>query len=239
MPAWTRTTTSPGDRVVVEIGYSDRTVLRPLIGKLRTVEVIDDQRALIHDEHGRRYRFDGRIVPPVHLAEASIFTDPQTGQLWAQTYDLPTRDPSPYPLPDGYAAVAEPDGQGGIAQMPSCRCGNSCRCPACGARTLTVAHGLDWADVVPGGTWHSGRMGCQPPACPSASDFALPDCCALPMRLAPVGWVCRRDSAHRRTYRWPESAVEHSAVDNLDDEHDDDVDGEVITVDFDQPPPAL
>lgn len=206
MPAWTRTTITPGDRVTVEIGYSDRPVLRPLIGKLRTVEVTADRRALIYDEDGARYRFDGRTVPAVALTEASIFTTPATGQLWADTYQLPPRDPSPYPLPPQYAAVAEPDGNGGIARMPSCRCGRGCACPACGRQTITVARGLDWTDTLTSGEPHPADSLHRRPSCPSPGPFDLPSCCAWPMRLAPVGWVCRRDSAHRRPYRWPEPA---------------------------------
>lgn len=205
MPAWTRTTITPGDRVTVEIPYSDRPVLRPLIGKLRRVEITADRRAIIHEDDGRRYQFFGRIIPAVALVEAAIFTDPATGGLWARTYDLPPRDPSPHPLPPSYAAVAEPDGQGGIARMSSCRCGRGCGCPHCGRQTISVARRLDWADLLLTSEVHTG-LWCRQPSCPPGEPFDLPDCCAMPMMLAPVGWVCRRDSAHRRSFRWSEPA---------------------------------
>jgi hypothetical protein len=73
-----RTTITPGDRVTVEIQYSDRPVLRPLIGKLHTVEITADRCAIIYEDDGRRYQFYGRTVPAVALVEASIFTDPAT-----------------------------------------------------------------------------------------------------------------------------------------------------------------
>lgn len=213
MPAWTRMTITAGDRVTVEIPYSDRAVLRPLIGKLRCVEVTADRRALIYDGDANRYRFDGRTVPPVALVEASIFTDSATGQLWANTYKVPPRDPSPYPLPPECAAVAEADGQGGIARMPSCRCGRGCACPGCGEQTISVARGLDWADMLTSGEAHNTDLWCRRSSCQPTEPFDLPYCCAWPMMLAPVGWVCRRDCAHRRPYRWPNPADRTVAVD--------------------------
>lgn len=205
----TRTTITPGDRVTVLIQHSGRPMLRPLIGRLRTVEVTADRRVILYDDDGRRSRFDGRTIPPVALVEASVFTDPATGELWAETYQLSPRDPSPYPLPPSYAAVAEPDGHGGITRMPTCRCGHGCACPTCGLRTTLVGHGLEWMDLVPDGRAHSGQS-CGSLSCPAAEPVDCPDCCALPMRLAPVGWVCRRDTAHRRPYRWPAQADDHA-----------------------------
>jgi len=205
MPAYTRTTITLGDRVTVEIQYSYRPVLRPLIGRLRTVEVTADRRAIIYEDDGSRCRFNGHPIPAVALVEVSIFTEPATGRLWAETYHLPPRDPSPYPLPSCYAAVAVPDGQGGIARMPSCRCGLGCGCPGCGRQTISVARGLEWAYLPPDGEACTCPW-CRPPSCPSAGPVDCPDCCAMPMMLAPVGWVCRRESAHRRPFRWPEPA---------------------------------
>lgn len=146
----------------------------------------------------------------MRLAEVSIFTDKETGILWAHTYDLPPRDSSPYPLPDSYAAVAEPDAQGGIARMSSCRCGNGCVCPACGQRTISVARGLEWAEslLLNGDTHTDSHWGWT--SCPAKDSVECPDCCAMPMMLSPVGWVCRRESVHRRSYRWPRSAA-HTA----------------------------
>lgn len=212
MPPSTRTTIAPGDRVTVELQYSQRPMLRALSGKLRTVEVTADQRAIIFDDDGTRSRFDGRTIPAVALVEASIFIDVTTGQLWAKTYNLPPRDTSPYPLPSSYVAGAEPDGQGGIARMPSCRCGRGCGCPTCGLQTILVARRLDWADLLPSGRAHSGLL-CRQPSCPAITPVDCPDCCAMPMMLAPVGWVCRRESAHRRPFRWPEpTGPEHEVV---------------------------
>lgn len=203
MRVCTRTTVRPGDRVTVAIQYSDRPVLRPLIGKLRTVEVTADRRAIIYDEDGRRYQFDGRTIPAVALVEVSIFTDSETGQLWTDSYHLPPRDPSPYPLPARYTSVAEPDGQGGIARIPSCHCGRGCGCPTCGRQTIRVARHLDWSDLLlTSGAAHTGQ-GCRRPSCWPTGPIDCPDCCAMPMMLAPIGWVCRRDSTHRRVFRWP------------------------------------
>ncbi|WP_309117059.1 hypothetical protein [Saccharothrix sp.] len=108
-------------------------------------------------------------------------------------------------MPTGYAAVAEPDGQGGIARMSSCRCGRDCACPGCGRRTILAARDLEWADLLPDGQAHTGQW-CRQPSCTATGPVDCPDCCALPMRLAPVVWVCRRDSAHRRPFRWPDPA---------------------------------
>lgn len=202
MPAYTRRTIKPGDLVTVKIPHSHRRVLQPLIGKLRTVKVTADLRAIIYEDDGSRYRVDGRTIAPVALVDAAIFIHPLTGQLWAETYDLPPRDTSPYPLPECYAAVAEPDGHGGIIHMLSCRCGRGCACPSCGQPTISVARGLDWADLLPNGKPHIGPD-CRRPSCPSTGPIDHVDCCAMPMRLAPVGWVCRVDSAHRRPFRWP------------------------------------
>ncbi|WNV83116.1 hypothetical protein [Umezawaea sp. Da 62-37] len=205
MPAYIRRTVNPGDRVTVAIQYSDRPVLRPLIGALRTVEITADRRAIIYEDDGSRYRFNGRVAPAVALVEASIFTEPATGRLWAETYHLPTRDPSPYPLPASYAAVAEPDGNGGIARMLSCRCGHGCACPGCGQSTISLARGLEWW-YQPIDTGAQTFPWCRPPSCPAAEPSTLPDCCAMPMMLAPPGWVCHRETAHRRDFRWPAPA---------------------------------
>jgi hypothetical protein len=86
MPSWIRKTIAPGDRVIVEIQHSNRSAVRPLIGLLRTVEVIDGGRAVIFNEDGTRYAVDGRTLPPVALGEVSIFADPATGGLWALVY---------------------------------------------------------------------------------------------------------------------------------------------------------
>lgn len=63
---------SPGQRVVVEPPWSDRSALRPLVGVLRPAEVLDDGRAVILNDDGTRYAVKGRTVPPVGLSEVSI-----------------------------------------------------------------------------------------------------------------------------------------------------------------------
>jgi hypothetical protein len=208
MPEWTRTTITPGDRVTVEIQHSNRPVLQPLIGLLRTVEVTTDHRAIIYEEDGSRYRFNERTVPPVRLGEASIITNPATGELWAHVYHLPPRDSSPYPLDPRSAPIAEPDAHGGIARMLSCWCGRGCVCSVCGEATMSVAlpSRLYWVDHLVNGKPHGG-LRCSTPSCPSTAapnPTDGPECCAKPMRLAPVAWVCRRESAHQRPYRWPQ-----------------------------------
>lgn len=214
MLLWTRKNVSPGDRVTVEIPYSNHAALRPLIGALRTVQVIDRGRAVIFNEDGTRYAFHGRTVPPVALLELEIFTDEATGCLWAQVYDLPPRQRGPYPLPARYEPVAQPDRLGGIARIPSCWCGNGCVCPTCGEPTFMIPsnHGLEWSTQSLSGDTHSFR--CRGPAsCPSpepSDPCEGPDCCAMPMMLAPAAWVCRRESVHQRPYQWPEPATDNT-----------------------------
>lgn len=214
MPAWTRTTITPGDRVTVEIQHSDRLMLRPLIGKLRTVAVTDSRRAIIYEENGSRYQFHGRTIPPVDLAEASIFINNATGEMWAHVYHLPPRDPSPFPLPTRYEQVAEPDTRGGIARMLDCWCGRGCVCDTCGEPLVNMPcrRGLEWCSVPvrDSGThdhqwWH--RSSCPPGK--HTGPLVLPDCCAIPMMLAPLAWICRRESAHRRPYLWSNQPADH------------------------------
>lgn len=212
MRAWTRTPVAPGDRVTVVVQYSNRPVLRPLSGLLRTVAVTADRRALILDEDGSRYRVNGRVVPPVQLCEVSIFTDNVTGELWAEVYHLPPRDTGPYPLPARYLQVAQPDGRGGISWKLRCWCDRGCVCDTCGDRLIDVStsSGLDWStqSLSDDGT-HSWRRCGHPSSCPvpePPDTVDTPDCCAMPMRLAPTAWVCHRESAHRRPYLWPTQA---------------------------------
>jgi hypothetical protein len=208
MPSWIRKNVNPGDRVTVEVQYSDRGVLRPLVGVLRTVEVIDRRRAVIFNEDGSRYAVHGRTVPPVALVDVSIFPDRVTGGLWAQVYDLPPRMRGPYPLPARDALVAEPDGRGGVARLASCWCGAGCGCPTCGEQMVMIPArgGLEWSVQSVGGGRRSYRCHDSSPCpLPEPSDpWGGPDCCAMPMMLAPVAWVCRRESVHRRPYQWPE-----------------------------------
>lgn len=206
MPLWTRKTITPGDRVTVEIQHSDRRALRPLIGLLRTVEVIDGARAIIFNEDGTRYAVNGKTLPPVALVEVSIFPDPATGGLWAHVYDLPPREHGPYRMDPRYAPVAQSDSKGGIARMPSCWCGKGCVCSTCGEHTIEIptTSRLYWSTQSLTGNKHSHK--CAPSSCtstgpPDPSD--LPYCCAMPMMLAPVAWVCRRESGHQRPYQWP------------------------------------
>lgn len=206
MPSWTRKTVVPGDQLTVEIQHSNRSALRPLIGLLRTVEILDDARAVILNEDGTRYAVHGRRLPPLAPVEVAIFTDPTTGALWAHVYDLPPREHSPYPLPPRYAAVAQPDGQGGIARLSSCWCGNGCVCPTCGEQTVEIPNrGLEWSTCAPSYGRHS-LVRCAPTSCTTTTPAASwdgPECCALPMRLAPIAWVCNRESGHQRPYQWP------------------------------------
>lgn len=206
MPQWTCIPVLPGDRVTIEVQHSNRPALQPLIGVLRTVEVLDHSRAVILNEDSTRYRVNGRRLPPVALVEVSIFTDP-TGGLWAQTYELPPRQHSPYPAAAALRVVAEPDDRGGIARMRSCWCGAGCLCPTCGEQTIMIPtnSGLDWSGHSLTGRTHSQRW-CAPSSCAGAAAARLPDgpdCCAMPMMLAPVAWVCRRESVHQRPYQWP------------------------------------
>lgn len=208
MPSWTRTPVVPGDRLMVEIPYTTRSTLRPLIGLLRHAKVLDHHRAIILNDDGTRYTVHGRPLPPVALPEVSIFTNPTTGGLWAHTYHLPPREHSPYPILERYAAVAEPDDHGGIARMRSCWCGGGCVCPTCGEPTIKIPtpSGLEWITRSRSGERHTERW-CVASSCAATAAQETehgPDCCALPMRLAPVGWVCNRESAHRRPYQWPD-----------------------------------
>ncbi len=196
------TRVKPGDRVTVEIQYSDRPVLGPLIGKLRTVEVTADGRAILYEEEGDRYQFNGRTVPAVALVEAAIFTDQTTGRWWADVYQLPPRESTPCPVPSSFAAVAERTPEGGIARLGSCVCDGACTCPGCGRQTVNVARGLEWAQLLTDGEPHSLVPGCVGPRCVRAEPGECPDCCAMSMMLAPIGWICRRDSGHRRPFRW-------------------------------------
>lgn len=211
MPLWTRTTVVPGDRVTVEIKHSTRSALRPLIGFLRMVKVLDHARAVILNEDGTRYTVHGRRLPPVPLVQVSIFTNPATGSLWAQVYELPPREHSPYPIPPRYAAIAQPDGHGGIAQLSTCWCGDGCVCSTCGASTVEVPtpRGLAWSirsccrgRHTPSACIPSSR---STPAVPATENG--PGCCALPMRLAPIAWVCNREAAHQRPYLWPDHPI--------------------------------
>ena len=211
MPSWTRTTVVPGDRVTVEIQHSTRPAVRPLIGLLRTVQVLDTTQAVILNEDGTRYTVHGRRLPPVNLAQVSIFTNPATGTLWAQAYHLPPREHSPYPIPPRYAAIAKPDGHGGIAQLATCWCGDGCICSTCGAPTVEVptSRRLEWSIRQCCAGRHTQRE-CIPstrstPATPVTETG--PDCCALPMRLAPTAWMCRRESGHQRPYLWPDHPI--------------------------------
>jgi hypothetical protein len=197
------TTVTPGLRVTVEIQHSDRTVLRPLIGKLRTIEVTADGRAVIYEADGRRYAFNGRPIGPVALIEVSIYTEPTTGRWWADVYELPPREDTPFPVPIQLAAAAERSAEGSIARLASCVCGGACRCPGCGQQVVRVPHGLEWVELLLNGEPHRSAPGCHGPGCVRAEPGErLPDCCGLPMMFAPVGWVCRRDSDHRRSFRW-------------------------------------
>lgn len=40
------------------------------------------------------------------------------------------------------------------------------------------------------------RFACPDPGAPAPGWEPCPECCAMPMRLAPRGWVCRVDSGH-------------------------------------------
>lgn len=212
MPQWNRTTISRGQRVMIEIPYSDRPALRPLVDVLRPVEVLDRDRAVILNEDGTRYAVNGRAVPPVALIEVSIFIDRATGGLWALVYDLPPRERRPYPIDPRYSPVAEPDRDGGIARMLSCWCRMGCVCPTRDEPTVMIPrmHGLEWSTRSLTGQPHSPRC-CAPSYCMStepADQATLPECCAMPMMLAPIAWVCRRESAHQRPYRWPNHSNE-------------------------------
>ena len=207
MPAWTRKPVVPGDRPTVEIQHSHRSALRPLIGLLRSVEVLHETRAVILNEDGTRYTVHGRRLPPVALVEVSVFTDPATGGLWAEVYKLSPREHSPYPRPPRYTTVAERDDHGGIARMRSCWCGNRCVCPTCGEQTIKIPtkSGVEWSTRSVSAGRHTERW-CTSSSCADAPQSSLsdrPDCCAMPMMLAPVAWVCRRESVHQHPYRWP------------------------------------
>ncbi|HEV7625702.1 MAG TPA: hypothetical protein VGO89_04335, partial [Streptomyces sp.] len=155
---------------------------------------------IILDEDGSRHQVNGWTLPAVTLTEASIFGDPT--KLWADVYEVPPRETTPWPLPPGFAAVAERDQRDGIARFPSCRCGAGCGCPGCGRQIINVARGLDWGQQLSTGEPHGLALGCRGPNCVRAEPGECPECCAMPMMLAPVGWVCRRDSEHRRPYQW-------------------------------------
>lgn len=45
-------------------------------------------------------------------------------------------------------------------------------------------------------TTRSHRFTCPDPSAPVLHAAAPPECCDLPMRLAPRGWACREDKAH-------------------------------------------
>jgi hypothetical protein len=65
--------------------------------------------------------------------------------------------------------------------------------------------GLEWSTRSLTGQPHP-EICCAQSYCTSlepADPATVPDCCAMPMMLAPIAWVCRRESAHRRPYRWP------------------------------------
>lgn len=45
-------------------------------------------------------------------------------------------------------------------------------------------------------TTRQHRFTCPDPSAPTLHSAAPPECCDFPMRLAPRGWVCRRDRTH-------------------------------------------
>ena len=147
------------------------------------------------------------VPAPVALVEVSIFTDPRTGGLWAEAYELPPREHSPHPLPPRCVTVAEPDGHGGIARLRACWCGRGCVCPTCGEQTVQIptASGVEWATRSCSAGRHAERWCSPSPSTTTTWDG--PECCAFPMRLAPVAWMCNRESAHQRPTAGPTSSA--------------------------------
>lgn len=139
---------------------------------------------------------NGRRLPPVALVDVSIFTDPTAGRLWAQV-SAATSGTQPAPATRRCTAVAEPDGHGGTARMRSCWCGGGCVCPTCGEQIVRIptTSGLEWITRSTLGGRHTQRW-CAPSSCTTGTVPGMEDrpaCCALPMGLAPLAWVCHRE----------------------------------------------
>lgn len=130
----------PGDRVDPP---RTRSGLRPLSGLLRTVEVLDNTRAVILTEDGTPYTVHGRRLPRPPGRGLDLHR-PHDRRYVAHGYELPPREHNPT---RSLRATWPPRNQSATAascRLRTCWCGHGCRSPPAVRRPSRLRRGADW-----------------------------------------------------------------------------------------------